>query len=100
MTYRILAIAALAWGPALAQAPAQPEPMPLSPSAAPAKAVRSSASGEPGTSERQVGGPPATSIMGAGPARPMEDSANRAPVQAVPLRLPSPFNETPNGGPN
>ena len=107
MTYRILAIAALVCGPALAQAPPQLQTTPLSPNEAPVKTLRSVASSEPNTSERQVIGSErqvmgwsATSIMGAGPAQPLEDETTRAVVHPVPMHLPSLYNGTANGGPN
>ena len=121
MTHHLLAVAALACGPALAQAPAQLQ-TPLSPSETPAKALpdaassergipkprgfgwsarepgrtqntlRSTASSEPGTAERQVGGWTAATLMRAGPAYPagtLEDSAIRPAAQPERTRLPS-----------
>ena len=102
MSYRVLAIAALVCGPALAQAPPLNQTTPLSPSDPPVKTLRSVASGEPTTSERQVFGWTARSLMGAGPTEPVKatDGVGSAVLPSIPIGVPSTRNDTPNGGPN
>src|SRR5688572_16154128 len=98
MSYRVFAIAAFVCGPALAQAPPLYQTTPLSPVAT----LRSTASSEPATAERQVFGWTARSLMGAGPepVRTIEEGAGAAVPHGVPMSVSSTRNGTANGGPS
>lgn len=101
MNYRILAFATFACSSALAQAPPQRE-TPLPPEAQ-TPSIQGSASSEPNTSERQVGGLPVVGTMGAGP-EPVYGFAPRGAepttrVEVVPFGT-SLDPGTANGGPN
>src|SRR5689334_2885876 len=101
MSYRVLAIAALVCGPALAQAPPLLQTTPLSSSDPPVKTLRSVASSEPSTAERPGFGWTGRSRMGTGPTDPVKATDGSAPaVPPIPISVPPTRNDTPNGGPN